>query len=56
MPFFTFQPNVGLVAINDSFYLESAIYAILRKYFKGKSYYVDLMDLFHEVSKPQRLL
>lgn len=38
-----------MIAINDGFYLESAVYSILRKYFRGKSCYVDLLDLFHEV-------
>jgi hypothetical protein len=29
--------------------LESAIYVILKKYFREKPYYVDIMELFHEV-------
>ena len=44
-----FQPGVGLEAINDSYFLEGAIYILLKKYCKGKSYYVDLLELFHEV-------
>jgi len=42
--------TVGLVAINDSFLLESMIYRILSKYFRDTPYYADLIDLFHEVS------
>ncbi|KAL0089465.1 farnesyl diphosphate synthase [Phycomyces blakesleeanus] len=42
--------GVGLIAINDSFILEGAIYVLLKKYFKKFDYYVDLLELFHEVS------
>lgn len=42
--------NVGMVAINDAFILESCIYIFLKKYFKKTDYYVDLIELFHEVS------
>ena len=43
------QDDVGLIAVNDSFYLESTIYAVLRKHFRRLPYYADLLDLFHEV-------
>ena len=43
------QAEVGLMAINDSYFLESAVYMLLKNYCKGKSYYVDLLELFHEV-------
>ena len=42
--------GIGTMAINDSFYLEAAIYKILKKYFRSESYYVDLMELFHETT------
>lgn len=42
--------NVGEVAINDSFMLEGAIYVLLKKYFKQEPYYVDLLELFHDVT------
>jgi farnesyl diphosphate synthase len=42
--------RVGMIAINDAFILESAIYRLLKKYFKTESYYTDLLDLFHEVT------
>jgi len=30
--------------------LEAAIYYLLKKHFRQEKYYVDLMELFHEVS------
>ncbi|KAG4427166.1 hypothetical protein IFR05_017351 [Cadophora sp. M221] len=44
------QEHVGMVAINDAFMLETAIYTLLKKYFKTHSSYVDLIELFHEVT------
>lgn len=44
------QPHVGLIAINDAFMLEAGIYVILKKYFRSHPSYVDLMELFHEVT------
>ncbi|RMD43717.1 hypothetical protein DV735_g1455, partial [Chaetothyriales sp. CBS 134920] len=44
------QPGVGLVAINDAFMLESAIYLILKKEFRKHAAYLDLIELFHEVT------
>jgi farnesyl diphosphate synthase len=44
------QPNVGMVAINDAFMLESAIYVLLKKYFRSHKSYVDLIELFHEIT------
>ncbi|KAK0192017.1 isoprenoid synthase domain-containing protein [Armillaria mellea] len=43
-------PRVGHIAINDSFMLESAIYFLLKKHFRAESYYVDLLELFHETT------
>ncbi|CAI2161679.1 14036_t:CDS:10 [Funneliformis geosporum] len=42
--------GVGLIAINDSFILESAIYFFLKKYFRQDPYYIDLVELFHEIT------
>jgi len=42
--------GVNLLAINDSFMLESAIYFLLKKHFRQESYYVDLLDLFHDIT------
>lgn len=42
--------NVGLTAINDSYFLECSIYQLLKKYASKKSYYVQLMELFLETT------
>lgn len=42
--------GVGNIAINDSFMLEGAIYILLKKHFRQDPYYVDLLDVFHEVT------
>jgi farnesyl diphosphate synthase len=44
------QPGVGMIAINDAFMLESAIYLILKKRFRSHPAYLDLIELFHEVT------
>jgi farnesyl diphosphate synthase len=46
------RPEVGLVAINDGFLLQSHIYRILKKYFGGKGggCYLQLIELFNEVT------
>ena len=43
-------PSVALIAINDSFMLEAAIYHLLKTHFRSTSYYADLLDLFHETT------
>ena|ERR1700683_5270167 len=42
--------GVSNIAINDSFMLEAAIYHLLKSHFRKEPYYVDLLELFHEVS------
>lgn len=49
-PCWYLMPNIGMIAINDAFMLESSIYLLLKKYFRQEKYYVDLMELFHEVT------
>lgn len=49
-PCWYLKENVGNIAINDSFMLEAAIYVLLKRYFRQDPYYVDLLDLFHEVT------
>ncbi len=44
-------PEVKLIAINDSFILESCVYKILKRYFGQESYYPQLLDLFIEVTR-----
>lgn len=42
--------NVGMIAINDSFMLEGAIYYLLKKHFREQACYVDLLELFHDIT------
>ncbi|KAJ9562733.1 hypothetical protein OSB04_007893 [Centaurea solstitialis] len=42
-------PEVGMAAVNDGIILRNHIHKILKKHFRGKAYYVDLLDLFNEV-------
>ncbi|KAG7097371.1 hypothetical protein E1B28_004721 [Marasmius oreades] len=42
--------KVGMVAINDSFMLEAAIYYLLKKHFRQEPYYVELFELLQEVT------
>ena len=44
------QPRVGMIAINDAFMLESSIFLILKKHFRSHPAYLDLIELFHEVT------
>ena len=44
------QDGVGLIAINDSFLIEASIYKLLKRHFRPKPYYVDLLELFHETT------
>ena len=43
-------PEVGLIATNDALLLESCIYSILKVRFRTHPAYVDLIELFHDVS------
>ncbi|KYN09479.1 Farnesyl pyrophosphate synthase [Trachymyrmex cornetzi] len=40
--------DLDLAAINDSLLLECAIFYLIKKYFKGKDCYVDLLETFHD--------
>ncbi|KAG5334048.1 Farnesyl pyrophosphate synthase [Termitomyces sp. J132] len=44
------HPAVGMVAINDAFMLNSAIYYLLRNHFKSHPRYIDLVDIFHDIT------
>lgn len=44
------QEGVGMIAINDAFMLESAIYTLLKKHFRSHPSYVDMLELFHETT------
>lgn len=41
--------KVGMIAVNDGVLLRNHIPRILKKHFRQKPYYVDLLDLFNEV-------
>lgn len=43
--------DIGLAAINDGLMLKTAVFYLIRKHFKGKHYYVNLLETFHDVSK-----
>jgi len=43
--------NINEAVILDSIMLEGAIYYIIQKHFKGKEYYVNLIEAFQDVSK-----
>ncbi|KAM8921187.1 farnesyl pyrophosphate synthase [Pelodytes ibericus] len=44
------KEGIGMDAVNDSFLLESGIYRLLKKYCRGQPYYLNLLELFLEVS------
>src|ERR1700761_7942366 len=41
--------DVGFMAVNDALILEGAIFQMIRKHFRKESFYVDIIDLLHEV-------
>lgn len=49
-PCWYLAPKVGMIAINDAFMLESAIYLLLKKHFREHKSYIDMVELFHEVT------
>ena len=44
------REEVGLAAINDAVLVEQSMYVLLKKYFRDKSSYLDLMEVLHDVS------
>ncbi|EDO40981.1 predicted protein [Nematostella vectensis] len=44
------QPEVGNIAINDGIMIEQTVFRLLKKHIKHQSYYVDVVELFHEVA------
>lgn len=44
------HPPVGMIAINDSFMIGSAIYYLLKVHFRKHACYVDLVELFHDIT------
>ncbi|XP_018055299.1 PREDICTED: farnesyl pyrophosphate synthase-like [Atta colombica] len=41
--------DIGPAAINDSLLLKGAVFYLIKKYFKGKDYYVNLLETFHDI-------
>lgn len=54
-PCWYLKEDVKLIAINDSFILESCVYKILKRYFGKEKYYPQLVDLFIEVTRQTEL-
>ena len=50
------QAEVGIIAINDGFYLENAVYFILKKYFRSLPCYISLVELFQQVCSFTRVI
>jgi farnesyl diphosphate synthase len=49
-PCWYLAPKVGMIAINDAFMLESAIYVLLKQHYRQHQSYIDMVELFHEVT------
>ncbi|XP_005182435.1 uncharacterized protein LOC101895546 [Musca domestica] len=43
-------PQVGLIALNDALMMENALYSLLKKHFRSLDSYIDLIELFHEIT------
>jgi len=54
-PCWYLKSDVGMVAINDSFILESFVFKILKRYYGAEPYYLQLLDLFLEVTRQTEL-
>jgi farnesyl diphosphate synthase len=49
-PCWYLNDNRGMAAINDGFMVATSVYHLLHKYFKNKPYYVNIVELFQDVS------
>ena len=54
-PCWYLKEDVKMVAINDSFILESCVFKILKRYCGTEPYYLQLLDLFIEVTRQTEL-
>ncbi|KAJ6607908.1 isoprenoid synthase domain-containing protein [Mycena sp. CBHHK59/15] len=43
-------PGIGMIAINDAFMIEGAIYHLLKTHFRRTPYYVNILELFHDTT------
>jgi len=48
-------PKVGIIAVNDSFLLESFVFTLIKRHFGNEPYYEDMMELFLEVTQKTEL-
>ena len=46
----TCHVKIGLGAINDSLIMKTCTYKLIRKYFKSKNCYTDIVDIFLKVN------
>lgn len=44
------ENDIGLAAFNDGILLESGVFLLLRKHFRDQPYYLELIELFLDVS------
>ncbi|KAG8223487.1 hypothetical protein J437_LFUL004955 [Ladona fulva] len=44
------KDGIGTAAVNDGILLEGGIYQLLRRHFRDKPYYMDMVELFHDVT------
>ncbi|RCI17134.1 hypothetical protein L249_2106 [Ophiocordyceps polyrhachis-furcata BCC 54312] len=44
------RPGVGMIAINDSYLLQSSIYILLKAFFRSHPSYLGFLELFHETT------
>ncbi|XP_031568996.1 farnesyl pyrophosphate synthase-like [Actinia tenebrosa] len=44
------KPEVGYKAINDCIMIEQTVFILLKKHIRHQSYYIDIVELFHEIA------
>ncbi|XP_063173006.1 farnesyl pyrophosphate synthase [Candoia aspera] len=44
------QEGIGLDAVNDAFLVEASVYRLLRQHCRDQPYYLNLLELFHQIS------
>jgi farnesyl diphosphate synthase len=44
------HPRVGMIAVNDAIMLQSSIFYLLKLYFRDQAYYLNLLEIFHDVT------
>ncbi|KAK8750445.1 hypothetical protein OTU49_014834 [Cherax quadricarinatus] len=49
-PAWYLNDNLGLGAFNDAILLEAGVYKLLQKHFRDAPYYMDMLELFHEMT------